>query len=53
MLIATLIWNLQASIVDVETGFLHRDLQEVIYVNVPEGLQQDSNSCLLLKKTIY
>jgi Reverse transcriptase (RNA-dependent DNA polymerase) len=52
MLIAKLIWNLQASIVDVETAFLHGDLQE-IYMNVPEGLQQDSNSCLVLKKTIY
>jgi Reverse transcriptase (RNA-dependent DNA polymerase) len=53
MLIAKLIWNLQASIVDIETALLHGDLQEEIYMNVPEDLQQDSNSCLLLKKTIY
>jgi Reverse transcriptase (RNA-dependent DNA polymerase) len=52
MLIAKLIWNLQAIIVDVETAFLHGDLKEEIYMNVPEGLQHDSNSCLLLKKTI-
>jgi Reverse transcriptase (RNA-dependent DNA polymerase) len=28
MLIAKLIWNLQASILDVETAFLHCDLKE-------------------------
>jgi hypothetical protein len=53
MLIAKLIWDLQASIVDVDTSFLHGDLQEEIYMNIPEGLQQYSNSCLLLKKKIY
>ena len=53
MLIAKLTYNLQASIVDVETAFLHGDLQEEIYMNVPEGLQQDSTNCLFLKKTIY
>jgi Reverse transcriptase (RNA-dependent DNA polymerase) len=53
MLIAKLIWDLQANIVDVDTAFLHGDLKEEIYMNVPESMQQGSNSCLLLKKTIY
>ncbi len=53
MLIAKLIWDLQASIVDVETAFLHGDLQEEIYMSIPEGMNQDSNTCLLLRKTIY
>jgi hypothetical protein len=53
MLIAKLIWDVQASIVDVEMAFLHGDLQEEIYMNISEGMQQDSNNCLLLKKTIY
>jgi hypothetical protein len=35
--------------VDVETAFLHGDLQE----EIPKGMSQDDNTCLLLKKTIY
>jgi hypothetical protein len=53
ILSAKLLWDLQASTVDVETAFLFRDLQEVIYMNVPKGMSQDDNTCLFLKKTIY
>jgi hypothetical protein len=47
------LWDLQASIVDVETAFLHGDLQEEMFMNVPKGMDQEDNTCLLLKKTIY
>jgi hypothetical protein len=53
MLIAKLIWNLEGSIVDKETAFLHGELQEEIYMNIPEGMSYDSKHCLLLTKTIY
>jgi hypothetical protein len=53
MLIARLIWNLEASIVDVETAYLHGELQEEIYMNIPGGMSYDSNHGLPLKKTIY
>jgi hypothetical protein len=38
MLIAKLIWNLEASVIDVETEFLHVELQWKIYMNIPEGM---------------
>jgi hypothetical protein len=53
MLIAKLICNLEASIIDVETAFLHGELQEEIFTNIPEGMSYDSMYCLLLTKTIY
>ena len=53
MLIVKLIWKLQASIVDVETAFLHGNLKEKIYMNIPEGMESNKNECLLLNKTIY
>jgi hypothetical protein len=53
MPIAKLIWNLEASFVNVETAFLHDELQEEIYKNIPEGMSYDSKHYLLLTKTIY
>jgi Reverse transcriptase (RNA-dependent DNA polymerase) len=53
MLIAKLVWGLQASIIDVETAFLHGSLSEEIYMNAPNGMDIEGNKCLRLKKTIY
>jgi Reverse transcriptase (RNA-dependent DNA polymerase) len=53
MLVSKLIWDLQASIINVETAFLHGELQEEMYMYVPEGLGTDPNYCLKHKKTIY
>jgi hypothetical protein len=38
MLIAKLIWNLEVPIVNVETAFLYGELQEKIFMNIPEGM---------------
>jgi Reverse transcriptase (RNA-dependent DNA polymerase) len=53
MLITKLIWGLKACIVGVETVFLYGELQEEIYMNVPEVLSTDSKNVLKLSKTIY
>jgi Reverse transcriptase (RNA-dependent DNA polymerase) len=46
MLISKLIWNLKACVIDKETAFLHGDLQEEIYMNIPEGM--NSNPILMI-----
>ena len=53
MLVASILWRLTNVIVDVETAFLHGDLEEEIYMDCPEGLDHENDECLLLQKTIY
>ena len=48
-----MVWKLNAKIIDVETAFLHGDLEEEIYMDCPQGLDSDPNDCLLLKKSLY
>jgi hypothetical protein len=50
MLIVKLIWGLQATIIDVETAFLHGNLMEEIYMNIPEGMKNKATDCLRLKE---
>jgi hypothetical protein len=53
MLIAKLVWDMTSTVVDIETAFLHGDLDEEIYMEVPIGLEIEHNKKLMLKKTIY
>ena len=53
MLVASILWRLTNVIVDVETAFLHGDLEEEIYMDCSEGLDHENDECLLLQKTIY
>jgi hypothetical protein len=53
MLIAKLVWNMTCTVVDIETVFLHGDLDEEIYMEVPKGLEIKNNKKLILRKTIY
>jgi len=53
MLIAKLVSDMTSTVVDIETAFLHGDLDEEIYMDVPMGLSTDPNKKLLLRKTIY
>ena len=52
LLIAMIVWDLKAKIIDVETAFLHGELKE-IFMSIPPGMEADKDECLTLKKTIY
>jgi hypothetical protein len=53
MLIIKLAWNMTCTVVDIETAFLHGDLDEELYMEVSKGLEIKSNKKLMLRKTIY
>jgi hypothetical protein len=53
MLIAKQVWNMTCTVVDIETAFLHRDLDEEMYMEVPKGLEIKHNNKLMLRKNIY
>jgi hypothetical protein len=53
LLIIMLTWNLKGKIVDIETVFLHGNLKETIYMEIPKGMEANEKECLILKKTIY
>jgi Reverse transcriptase (RNA-dependent DNA polymerase) len=44
---------LKAKVVDIETAFLHGDLKETIYMEIPRGMEASTDECLMLNKTIY
>jgi NifB/MoaA-like Fe-S oxidoreductase len=48
-----LTWNLKANVVDMETAFLHGDLKETIYMEIPKGMEANIDECLILNKAIY
>jgi hypothetical protein len=40
-------------VVDIKTAFLHGDLDEEIYMEVPKGLEIEDNKKLISRRTIY
>jgi hypothetical protein len=53
MLIAKLFWDMPCTMFDIVTEFLHVDLDEENYTEVPKGLTIGNNKKSVLRKTIY
>jgi hypothetical protein len=53
MLLFMLLTNSESEQIDVETAFLYGELQELIYMMCPEGLEIPDDECVLLTKSIY
>jgi Reverse transcriptase (RNA-dependent DNA polymerase) len=45
LLVMMLNWNLKAKVVGIETAFLHGDLKETIYMEIPEGMGTSIDEC--------
>jgi transposase InsO family protein len=54
LLVAMLLWNLDGILIDVECAFLEGELEEEVYMDCPEGLENTGKEdCLKLEKSIY
>jgi len=53
LLVAMLVWQIDAIIIDIETAFLHGDLDKETYMNLPEGMEGNNDECLLRLKALY
>ena len=53
LLVTILTWNLIVKVIDVGTAFLHGNLKETIFMEIPKGMEADKNECLILKRSMY
>jgi hypothetical protein len=53
ILIGMMICNLKAKTIDIETAFLHGDLEGRIFMGIPSGMKVGIGKFLVLKKTSY
>jgi hypothetical protein len=53
LLISKLMWNIKAIIIDIETAYLHRSLDEDIYIDVPPSLDFKNSQNLILLEVFY
>ena len=53
MIAIMMMCRLKAKIVDIETAFLHGNLDEEIYLEAPEGIGAKEDAVVILEQTIY
>jgi len=47
------VWKLDTILIDIDTAFLSGDLDQEIYMELPEGMTGFNGECLLLLKALY
>jgi hypothetical protein len=53
LLVIEMLFKLVSKIIDIEVAFLNGDLEELIYMNTPPGVEADDDECVLLQKSLY
>jgi hypothetical protein len=53
MLAIATLFDLEVEQLDVKTAFLNADLEETVYIEVPDGVSVSKNKVLKLKKALY
>jgi Reverse transcriptase (RNA-dependent DNA polymerase) len=49
LLVTLLTWNLIGKVINIETAFLHGELKETIFMEIPKGTEASKNVCLISK----
>jgi Reverse transcriptase (RNA-dependent DNA polymerase) len=53
MVIMEIVWGMKAKLVDIETAFVYRELEETIFMESPKGINGKYYECVLWKKSLY
>ena len=60
LLVCKMMMKWEAEVIDIETAFLHGDMEELIFMDLPEGLnifegikENNNDDCVILDKCIY
>jgi hypothetical protein len=53
LIIYAIVMKLDIRLIDVETAFLHGVLDEVIYMDCPQGVECEDDECVILDKALY
>jgi hypothetical protein len=55
MMVAEMVYKYKSKLIDIETAFLHGELEEdeIVFMDCPHGMKHKQDECLRLRKTIY
>jgi transposase InsO family protein len=55
MMVAEMVYKYKSKLIDIETAFLHGQLEddEIVFMDCPHGMDHEDDECLRLRKTIY